>query len=746
MKYILVLCVLLLWGLLLQVKASSLTSTCDSAHALHLLAIVSHHYGPGSEGSIPKWKRGLEILPAAHIAAAEINNATGMLPGYCLDVIDVVTEDCNHNLALLEFTKLITRRDLNIVGITGLFCSKVTEAISNIAGRPEINLLQISGSRSFQHHQMYPYLYHMLPSSNVLTEALSGLMVQLSWSRIGFIVSANPDRHYRTTTEALANIIGASHIRFYAEFDLANTPIDFLLKKLQYSGVKITFVLLPALQASELICAAYLQGLSWPEYAWIFSDIMSVEELFLSTQCDAQSTVKAIEQIFLIHNQLEPNSLDFELVSGSTYGEYRSEYLSKLALHSIPSLHNLYSNVLHDSVWSFALALNSSLDVLHLMNLSLKDYRPKNFRPTDKRIADVIEKQLLKVNFSGAIGTVKFDGAYDVKVAVDIFQIRNATSIHIGYYNPVNGEFELDSLDGVPDDDLQRIYQIYPLPVSLILLTAVVFCTGLTTVTLVLFIYYRNEPEIKACSCHLSLCMFLGCYSLLIGALVHNLSSGLVLRGAARKVTCITEIGPCSIGLNFVLATLFVKMLRIYRVFTYFGRTGRACSDRVLAFIIFVIISGNALILIVWSAIDIYCLEDVETYQKEGLPPYYEVAQYCRSRYLEFWLAATLGYSGIVFIFVLILAFKTRKIQRKDFKDTKKVNALILSLVIVICLTVPLWWVLRVVGDSITSKAIVGASYAITALLCQLLLLVPKITPPLKRHIWKVCQCSFIAV
>ena len=733
-----VLCRLLLPGLLLQVKASSLTSACDAANALHLLAIVSDHYGPGSEGSLPHWKRGLEILPAAHIAVTKINNDTEVLPGYCLDVIDVVTEDCNHNLALLEFTKLITRQDLNIVGIIGLFCSKVTQAISSIAGRSEINLLQISGSKSFEHHKRYPYLYHMLPPSSVLIEALSGFMVQLNWSRIGFIVSADPDDYYRTTTEALANFITADKIGFYVEFDLASTSIDLLLKELQCSGVKITFVLLPALQASELICAAYLQGLTWPEYGWIFSDIMSVEELFLSTQCDAQSKVKATDQIFLMRNQLEPNSPDFELVSGSTYGEYRSEYLGKLAIHSIPTNHNLYSNVLHDSVWAFALALDSSL---HLMNISLEDYQPRKFSPADKKLADIIAKQLLKVNFSGALGTVNFDGNYDVKVAVEIFQIRNATSARIGYYNPVNGglRIEVDSLSAIPDDDLQRIYQLYPLPVTLILSSVSVLCIGFTTVTLILFLYYRNVPEIKACSCHLSLWMFLGCYSLLIGALVHNLSSGMVLSGAARRATCVTQIGAVSTGLNLVLATLFAKLLRVYRVFTYFGRTGRACSDQVLAFVIFVIVSGNALILVAWSAIDTYRLEDVETYKKESLPPYYEVSQHCRCRYLEFWLAVTLGYSGIVFILILILAFKTRKIHKKNFKDTKKVNALIMSLVIVICLTAPLWWILRLVGDSITSKLIVGASYAITALLCQLLLLVPKIIPPLKRHIWKVC-------
>ena len=203
---------------------------------------------------------------------------------------------------------------------------------------------------------------------------------------------------------------------------------------------------------------------------------------------------------------------------------------------------------------------------------------------------------------------------------------------------------------------------------------------------LVIFIYYRNEPEIKASSYNLSFCMFLGSYSLLIGTLIHTLASGLVLNGPARPAVCIITVATTSIGLDLVLTTLFTKTLRVYRVFTYFGKTGKAWSDRVLLLVIFVIVSGKILLLVAWSAVDTYHLEDVETYQKEALPPYYEVVQQCRCRYLTFWSLSVFFYSGITLMFLLLLAIKTRKIERKNFKDTKKVNAYILSLFILICL------------------------------------------------------------
>ena len=132
-------------------------------------------------------------------------------------------------------------------------------------------------------------------------------------------------------------------------------------------------------------------------------------------------------------------------------------------------------------------------------------------------------------------------------------------------------------------------------------------------------------------------------------------------------------------------------------------------------------------------------LEDVETYQKEALPPHYEVVQQCRCRYLTFWSSSVFFYSGIILSLLLLIAFKTRKIKRENFKDTKKVNAYILSLFILICLFFSLWQVLRTVNQPIASKLIVGAAYGMAALFCQLFLFAPKTIPPFLRHVRNIC-------
>ena len=84
---------------------------------------------------------------------------------------------------------------------------------------------------------------------------------------------------------------------------------------------------------------------------------------------------------------------------------------------------------------------------------------------------------------------------------------------------------------------------------------------------------------------------------------------------------------------------------------------------------------------------------------------------------------------------VAFLAFKTRKIRMKHFKDTKKVNAFLFMNILLVCVGIPFWWVLRTVNDS-SSRIFPYIGFAGIAILCQLLLIAPKVIPPLTRMLF----------
>ena len=93
-----------------------------------------------------------------------------------------------------------------------------------------------------------------------------------------------------------------------------------------------------------------------------------------------------------------------------------------------------------------------------------------------------------------------------------------------------------------------------------------------------------------------------------------------------------------------------------------------------MCIIVFFIVGAEVLVLLTWSVVDVLTARDYETFQATASPPYYEVVQLCYSEYLQIWTAVAIAEVGILMLVVAFLAFKTRKIRRNHFKDTKKVN------------------------------------------------------------------------
>ena len=77
-------------------------------------------------------------------------------------------------------------------------------------------------------------------------------------------------------------------------------------------------------------------------------------------------------------------------------------------------------------------------------------------------------------------------------------------------------ENDLFNVATIPRDKVFTVYDgITDLSVIFVLSIFAV-CIIIVTVTLILYVYFHKEPEIRATSVTLSLCMFLGCYILLL--------------------------------------------------------------------------------------------------------------------------------------------------------------------------------------------------------------------------------------
>jgi hypothetical protein len=276
-----------------------------------------------------------------------------------------------------------------------------------------------------------------------------------------------------------------------------------------------------------------------------------------------------------------------------------------------------------------------------------------------------------------------------------------------------------------------------------IAVVVIVFVGILTFITIILiaYVYFRNEPEIKATSFSVSLCMFLGCYLMLLFVpflLMDSLPDGQL--GLSGALICNTLVILSAIGIPcvLILASLFVKMARVYAIFINpLSYKQRFFSNTFLFLYISLIVFPTLLILIIWMALDAF--KNVSTISPKR--SHEILTEKCEADYVVIWINLLLLYVAIVCLALLILALKSSKIRYKNFQDTKATNAFTFLINFTVTLTVMYWFLLRSFEPNFSNSVSILIPLYIThfklPLLCQVLLFVPKVYPPVKRHLFK---------
>ena len=676
---------------------------------LHLLTLV------------PMAEKRDELITAARLAVHKINMRDDILPGYKLEIVPANAETCNQSLvteALGNFVRHVTDGDLKIVGVVGLVCSTVTQAVSPLAARPEIDLLQISAGATspvFTSKKEYPQLYRMIPSSATYNNAVLALMTEFQWGNISVIRDTTLIQHTTTADDFVMKI------KLQSEFDLvlmgdvtptfSISPIQNLLQK----AARIIYASVTASEARGLLCESYWRGRHWPDFVWLFHDL-SFEELMESTQnCSSDTMLRALEGVFLLQYRLQPNS-STTLVSGQTYSEYRR----KLQEHIPGAKENRDANALHDSIWVFALALNKS------MSEELETYASE----LDKSIVTtLVERNLRAVNFSGALGDIAFNDEREVVTMVNISHVREGKLIYVGHYNPLTENVTVQ----LPPERIPKDYfdTNVTATTGLIITTfvAVIILCIFTTVVLVLVIYYWNKPSIKATSPFLSLLILAGCYMLYIGCFIAGVRES--IDSQYFGPLCQAQLWFCTTGLELIYSALFMRLLRIYRLFFFiFEKPGKLWSNQSMVVLTFIPVSVVIILLTLWSAVDPFVTRySPPLFRPMGNPPHYMVNVFCQSRALIVWLLVILyGVNGVTVVAVAVLAILTRKVHLDCFNDTKQVNIFVFSTVISVCIWfsyLPLF--VYIVPSPTAGYVFSVLSYLVIPFLCKVFLFVPKI-------------------
>ena len=738
-------------GMTTNHSAGSLESASESNDIVRLRLFIALPLDQLNKTSVDQdiiriWDRGDEILPGAQLAVEDINRNPNLLPGYELELVDISVDLCIPQAVQSSLNAFIPfasgQLESNVVGMLGLFCGRLLRTLSPLASRDEYGLFQLSGTSVTEvrgKREKYAHLNFMVPSEVAYYETFFSLAATLGWRRV--LVLDNDFINLKNIGNGTFSVDDFD-VSFLEVTD--STSVATMNSEIRRSEKNIVFVSLPPSQTAAILCGAFDDGLMWPHYAWILED-QEVDELLSHARgnCTANVIRSALENTILLHTQSQPSKLSNKIVTGSTYETYLRRYMEILTESGGGMLKfNRYANVMHDSVWAFALALNQSLDEIAACNVTVTDFVSEFGR---KKLSDMIEANLRLLSFEGASGRVHFNKDYDIDALVYVTFVADLSSSVamqiIGAYDQLfPGKLAINETalpPNLPQDKLPNIYILVPLPVAVSMSTVVIMCLVFTTLLFFLFIKFRRYSEIKATSPYLSLLMFGGTYSILASTLVQANLMSFVLptSNTGSAVLCGSVIAGNILGINLIFSTLLLRMLRVYRIFSYFGKTGKIWSDKFLAPIVILIVCGDVVLLCIWFAVDPFSVKNRVLYRpwQHGRSPYYEIGQYCSSDNIATWFALAFGKAGVLFAVVLFLAIKTRNIQRANFKDTKKVNIYIFVTVLIIATYIPTWFLLKETGNVIGTGIVSYVAFGATGVLCQLALFAPKVFPPLLR-------------
>ena len=250
-----------------------------------------------------------------------------------------------------------------------------------------------------------------------------------------------------------------------------------------------------------------------------------------------------------------------------------------------------------------------------------------------------------------------------------------------------------------------------------------------TTVQLILYLHYRHHKVIKATSPYLSLLMFAGCY-LLCAAGVFQITYGSFLLPAEiftalyiLHVLCIVN------SISLVLVTLFVKLLRIYHIFSAWmnkdlGNLWKTC--RLLSIILFFALIPNVLFAILctlWPPTHKVSLTEVDRGRSIVTEKHITVTTH--STYTFVLLGVT--YTVTFLVLLLYIGFNSRNIRQKNFNDSRQIIFLLGVIFLTLCFTVSLFLTFLLLKRENLARFVMSTGLIMFALVCQVVLFSPKL-------------------
>ncbi|XP_072035546.1 gamma-aminobutyric acid type B receptor subunit 2-like [Amphiura filiformis] len=563
-------------------------------------------------------------------------------------------------------------------------------------------------SPSLKNREKYPLTVQSNYETSIVTPAKVAFIKSMGWKRVA-MVNERIDSFLQTSQELTLLLIreGISVLanEIVTDFDDASEQIKSLIRH----DARIIFTETYAGSRAKLMCQAYRFGLWGSKYVWMlpgFTEVNWWVDHVEETSCTFEEMDKLTSSSHFI--VLSPAIYSNPNLASINFNGLRLSKQQITDMHELQSNANIginaYIGIFYDSCMSLVLALNSSARDLAALNKSLEDFQYSDFQ-----IANIINDNLIKVNFVGLNGHMSFnsDGTRSSNIAIrqvqyangvhewhdilkfsistnNITEVENETFFWQKGFTPVDGKTEI--LKVVQINRLSRI--------TLYTLTSFGICLSLFFS--VINVVYRHKRAIKISSPKLnnfissgSLLLYTSIY--LFGQDTSNLSDNYIF------VLCKARLAFICIGFSVTFGALFMKTYRIHVIFheavKKFKRVSMRDSKLILGVLIPVVIDVlilGVLIIVTDSDISTHRFEAQLDITKPDAEVYIvPVVEFCTSSYQLYFSVAIYGVKAVLLTFGVFLAWETRNIRVSELNDSKYIAISVYTVAVILAVLIP---------------------------------------------------------
>ena len=684
---------------------------------------------------------GPSLYPATVIAAREVNNSSKILPGFNLKLVNVDSGCTELSKVAISFLRdIYENKDHQVIGIIGPACSAAALRVSSLTRRREVSLIHVT-PRSQSPELEGPgknTTYATISSALLFVQSFIQLMAYNQWNNVATLQDVRFP-YFSQTHSGFINAVDPDKVVFTGNLIRGRKESFIPLDSLQSSRARVVLVFAWFDIAAELLCYAFHRGMVFPNYLWIFHDRTASNLVKLvknfkvdgeDVECTLEQMIAATEGVILNQFNLQQENKDIVLpLFDRTYNDYYKEYIEELN----GTAPNVYGNTYHDAVWAMALALhNASTNGVDLTSYTYN-------RNNDTK---VIARYLNQVHFDGMSGPISFDSnTRRAKTIISIRQISNGSEQVIGKFDlsqKVSFKLSEEKSRFIEDVFDEQDIKIHASVSALLMLLTIVLVVLIFLLQLANTFWYHYH-SVKATSPNLTHLVFSGCYLFSIALLVLSIQESVSINPVIYAVLCNIFSWCFLVGFSLIFGTICTKTWRVYKIFKHFSneRPGRFLSDNSLIIIVTLFLVVDIIICTTWNLKDPWMTKLTVEPFLHGTPILF-VRSECTCQHITQWVIAIALYKGTIMLLLVALSILNRRVKRKDFRHTRKINILIYGITMLIGVGVPLYFLLNhisiYIGYSIMSTILLS-----TLLLCIATLFLPPILPVLKMKIkgWK---------